>query len=46
MEFRYCSKCQGNYEFCQEHLFRHQHAVNGGGPIAAEESMTIEPGNE
>lgn len=23
--FRYCSKCQGNYEFCQEHLYTHVH---------------------
>ncbi len=25
LEFRFCSKCQGNYEYCQEHLFTHQH---------------------
>ncbi len=25
--FRYCSKCKGNYEYCQEHLFTHQHIV-------------------
>ncbi len=25
MEFRFCSKCEGNYEYCQEHLFTHQH---------------------
>lgn len=25
LEFRYCSKCEGNYEYCQEHLFTHQH---------------------
>lgn len=25
MEFRFCSKCDGNYEYCQEHLFTHQH---------------------
>lgn len=24
-EFRFCSKCNGNYEYCQEHLFTHQH---------------------
>lgn len=24
-EFRYCSKCKGNYEYCQEHLFTHEH---------------------
>lgn len=23
--FRYCSKCEGNKEYCQEHLFTHQH---------------------
>lgn len=25
MEFRYCSKCVGNYEYCQDHLFTHTH---------------------
>lgn len=25
LEFRYCSKCEGNYEYCQDHLFTHQH---------------------
>ena len=25
LEFRYCSKCNGNYEYCQDHLFTHQH---------------------
>lgn len=25
MEFRFCSKCNGNYEYCQNHLFTHQH---------------------
>lgn len=25
--FRYCSKCEGNYEFCQEHLYTHIHYV-------------------
>lgn len=24
-EFRYCSKCNGNYEYCQDHLFTHEH---------------------
>lgn len=23
--FRYCSKCNGNFEFCQEHLYTHVH---------------------
>ncbi len=25
MEFRYCSKCLGNYEYCSEHIFTHLH---------------------
>lgn len=25
LEFRYCSKCVGNYEYCQDHLFTHTH---------------------
>lgn len=25
LEFRFCSKCNGNYEYCQEHLFTHVH---------------------
>lgn len=25
LEFRYCSKCAGNYEYCQDHLFTHEH---------------------
>lgn len=25
LEFRFCSKCSGNYEYCQDHLFRHAH---------------------
>lgn len=27
-EFRYCSKCMGNYEYCQEHLFTHTHVTH------------------
>lgn len=23
--FRYCSKCAGSYEYCEEHLFTHEH---------------------
>ena len=23
--FRYCSKCNGAYEYCQDHLFNHKH---------------------
>ncbi|MBR1390279.1 MAG: hypothetical protein IJ567_02325 [Lachnospiraceae bacterium] len=25
LTFRFCSKCEGNYEYCQEHLFTHKH---------------------
>lgn len=25
LEFRFCSKCNGNYEYCQNHLFTHKH---------------------
>lgn len=25
LEFRYCSKCKGNHEYCQYHLFTHEH---------------------
>ena len=27
LEFRYCSRCKGNYEYCQDHLFTHQHIL-------------------
>ncbi|MCD7708310.1 MAG: hypothetical protein LUI02_00375 [Clostridiales bacterium] len=27
MQFRYCSKCNGNYEYCEEHLYTHKHIV-------------------
>ncbi|HAU99873.1 MAG: hypothetical protein IJR19_02850 [Lachnospiraceae bacterium] len=27
LEFRFCSKCNGNYEYCQDHLFTHNHRV-------------------
>lgn len=23
--FRYCSKCNGNYEYCEDHIFTHEH---------------------
>lgn len=25
LEFRFCSKCDGNYEYCQDHVFTHEH---------------------
>ena len=27
LEFRFCSKCNGNYEYCQYHLFTHEHVM-------------------
>ena len=29
LEFRFCSKCNGNYEYCQDHLFTHEHVHKG-----------------
>jgi len=26
--FRFCSKCEGNYEYCSEHLYTHKHITN------------------
>ncbi len=28
LEFRFCSKCDGNYEYCMDHLFTHEHVKN------------------
>ncbi len=25
MQFRFCTKCEGNYEYCEEHLYTHTH---------------------
>lgn len=25
LEFRFCSKCEGDYEYCMEHLYTHKH---------------------
>lgn len=25
LQFRFCSKCNGNYEYCEEHIFTHTH---------------------
>lgn len=30
LEFRYCSKCEGNYEYCMDHLYTHQHVTSEG----------------
>ncbi|MBO6164344.1 MAG: hypothetical protein J6N77_04755 [Lachnospiraceae bacterium] len=31
LEFRYCSKCAGSYEYCQDHLYTHVHVTADGG---------------
>ena len=32
MEFRYCSKCEGSYEYCMDHLYTHKHVKKGEKP--------------
>ena len=32
MEFRYCSKCEGSYEYCMDHLYTHQHVKKPDSP--------------
>lgn len=27
LEFRYCSKCEGNLEYCMDHLYTHRHVT-------------------
>lgn len=29
--FRFCSKCEGNYEYCQDHLYTHVHVTKDSG---------------
>ncbi len=29
LSFRFCSKCEGNYEYCEEHIFTHKHVTRG-----------------
>ncbi|WP_130838611.1 hypothetical protein [Lachnoclostridium sp. Marseille-P6806] len=31
LEFRYCSKCEGSFEYCSDHIFTHRH-VKAGDP--------------
>lgn len=30
LTFRFCSKCEGNYEYCEEHLYTHKHVTAPG----------------
>lgn len=27
LSFRFCSKCEGNFEYCEEHIFTHKHVT-------------------
>lgn len=29
LEFRYCSKCEGDFEYCMDHLYTHKHVIKG-----------------
>ncbi len=29
LEFRFCTKCQGNYEYCSDHIYTHVHKGTG-----------------
>lgn len=29
LEFRFCSKCEGNYEYCSDHIYTHEHIRKG-----------------
>ena len=31
LQFRYCSKCDGNYEYCEDHIFTHTHVKMNAG---------------
>ena len=31
MTFRYCSKCEGDLEYCQDHLYTHVHVTKNNG---------------
>jgi len=39
LEFRFCSKCEGNFEYCTDHLYTHEHVrrIVPGGTIKPEE---------
>lgn len=36
LEFRFCSKCNGNYEYCTDHLYTHVHVGAAGGEETSE----------
>ncbi len=36
MEFRFCSKCDGSYEYCMDHLYTHKHVTKNGTQFRAQ----------
>ncbi len=34
MEFRYCSTCEGDYEYCMNHLKAHEHVKKANKPAS------------
>lgn len=41
--FRFCSKCEGDYEYCQDHLYTHQHVTKGGMDPRQAENRSANP---
>ncbi len=37
MEFRFCSKCEGSYEYCMDHLYTHKHVKSSDQIIRMED---------
>ncbi|HET6880409.1 MAG TPA: hypothetical protein VFI31_09655 [Pirellulales bacterium] len=44
MDFRYCTKCSGSYEYCAEHLPTHEHVVKqtAAAPAAGGEEADVQ----
>ncbi len=40
LDFRYCSKCEGGYEYCSDHLFTHVHVQGKEKPHMVPPSQT------
>lgn len=48
LEFRFCTKCQGNYEYCSDHIYTHVHKTGGesGEVIDAEVTEVTEDSSD
>ncbi len=42
LSFRYCSKCEGNHEYCNDHLYTHMHITGLDAGIDAPQESGIE----